>query len=197
MKNVIWVFGESATGKSTLINEILTDKNNIRTYLGLNSEKIDVIENTILSNIASFDDEANERFRKEKIKEKITDFLRSDNTVLLIKGQTNDMNDKYGNTLKEFAIHFPNLNKVIYLLEIDNLDLHYYRFVNKDWFQADKERYERIFTREWLPRAVEKHRKMVYSFEQYGFTILNIDSTNGFKMRGDRNLNGEGSNFRR
>lgn len=197
MKKVIWIFGESATGKSTLINAILSNKDNIRAYLGLNNEKIDVIQNTIQPNIASFDDEANERYRKELIKEKIVDFLQSENTVLLIKGQTNDMNDKYGNSLKEFALNYPDLNKEIYLLETDNLDLHYDRFIHKDWFQADKEKYEKIFTKEWLPEAVEKHRRMVYSFEQYGFIISNINSTDGFKLKGDRFFYGESSDFRR
>lgn len=197
MKSVIWVFGESATGKSTLINAILNNVNNIRSYLGLDNEKIDIVRETISSNLSAFDDKNNEKSRKEEIMEKIKDFLQSDSTILLIKGQSNDMNDIYGNTLKEFAFKYPNLTKEIYLLEIDDLDLHYDRFINKDWFQADKERYEKIFTKEWLPSAIAKHREIVYSFEQYGFTIVNIDSSNGFIMKGDKKFNGESSNFRR
>ena len=54
-----------------------------------------------------------------------------------------------------------------------------------------------MFTKEWLPGAVAKHREIVYSFLQYGFTIVNIDSTNGFVMKGDKSFNGESSNFRR
>lgn len=38
MRRVIWVFGESATGKSTLINEILNNENNIRLCLGLDNK---------------------------------------------------------------------------------------------------------------------------------------------------------------
>ena len=197
MKSVIWVFGESATGKSTLINAILNNENNIRSYLGLNNEKIEVIENTILSNVSSFDDEKNEQFRQETIIGKIEDFVQSDNTVLLIKGQTNDMDEKYGNTLKEFALKYSNLKKEIYLLEVNNIDEHYERFTNKDWFQADKSRYEKIFTKEWLPDAIKNHRERVYSFEQYGFTISNIDSTDGFVLKEDKYFNDESSKFKR
>ena len=51
------------------------------------------------------------------------------------------MNDKYGNTLKKFSFKYPNWARIIYLLEIDDLDLHYDRFTKKDWFQLDKEKY--------------------------------------------------------
>lgn len=188
MKKVIWVFGESATGKSTLINAILNNENDIKTSLELDSERIDVIKNTISLNLNAYDDENHESYRKKIIEEKIKEFLQSDNTVLLIKGQTNDMDDRYGNTLKQFALDYPNLDKEIYLLEVSDLDFHYQRFINKDWFKKDKTRYEKIFPKEWLPSAILNHREIVYSFKKYGFSILNIDSTNGFVVKKENDL---------
>lgn len=96
------------------------------------------------------------------------------------------MDEKYGNSLKEFALNFPELDKEIYLLEVDNLDLHFERFTNKDWFKEDRTRYEKMFTKEWLPNAVSRHREIVYSFQKYGFSILDIDSTEGFVIKGKK-----------
>lgn len=188
MKKVIWIFGESATGKLKLINDIVANENNIKLYLGLENEKIDIIKRTIESNLSSFDDKDNEEYRKKTIMKGIETFINNDSTILLIKGQSNDMNDKYGNTLKEFANAYPDLDKEIYLLEVDNIDLHYNRFINKDWFKKDEERYKKIFTKEWLPAAIENHRQVVYSYEKYGFTITDIDSTNGFVIKKSKDM---------
>ena len=184
MKKIIWVFGESATGKKTFIENIL-NKSNVELLSDLNlvEEKINVVQRTINKNISSFDDKENEKSRHQQIIENISNFINnSDDTVLLIKGQSNDMDNRYGNTLREVAMLFPEIEKEIYLLEVKDMDLLYNRIQNKDWFKVDFENYSKMFPREWIDGAVIRHREQVYSYQDLGYNITEIDSTNGYKM---------------
>jgi len=184
MKKIIWVFGESATGKKTFIENIL-NKSNVELLSDLNlvEDKINVVQRTINKNISSFDDKENEKSRHQQIIENISNFINnSDDTVLLIKGQSNDMDNRYGNTLREVAMLFPEIEKEIYLLEVKDMDLLYNRIQNKDWFKVDFENYSKMFPREWIDGAVIRHREQVYSYQDLGYNITEIDSTNGYKM---------------
>lgn len=201
MKKIIWIFGESATGKKTLIEALLNQSNNdIACQLGLENEKLKAIEKTIRNDFASFDDIANERSRHYQILDGIESFVTKDDfSVLLIKGQSNDMDERYGNTLKISASIHPEISREILLLSVYDHDILYDRIVNKDWFQADKKRYAKMFPREWLDKAVEQHRKNVYAYEELGYKITEIDSTYGYKIiQKEENENyGESSSFRR
>ena len=126
----------------------------------------------------------NEKIRKISIMKSIDGFISSDkSSILLIKGQCNDMDERYGNTLKECAISYPNIEKEIYLLEVSDMDLLYNRIINKSWFKEDEERYSKMFPRSWIDKAVIKHRKQVESYKIYGFNIITIDSTNDFSIK--------------
>ena len=123
MKKIIWIFGESATGKKTFIENILNGKLNILEDLELNDKRIDVVRRTIDKNLSSFDDISNEKFRHQTILQEIKDFIKNDNyNILLLKGQSNDMDERYGNTLKMCALLFPKIEKQIYLLEVKDMD---------------------------------------------------------------------------
>lgn len=184
MKKIIWVFGESATGKKTLIERLVNEPNcEISCALNLNNEKIKVLEATIANNVSSFNDEENEQIRHMTIMKEIKNFMEQDNqSILLIKGQSNDMDERYGNTLKQFALLYPEIEKEILLLEVKDLDILYERIMNKDWFLADKERYLKMFPRTWVDSAVQKHRQLVYSYESLGFNIKEIDTTNDYEL---------------
>lgn len=199
MKKIIWVFGESATGKKTLIEYLMNKpESELAIDLGLGNVKIDVVKQTITSNVASFDDKKNEQNRHIQITEKIKEFANTEEySVLLIKGQTNDMDEKYGNTLRTSALLHPELEREILLLEASNLDALYERIVNKDWFQADKEKYSEMFPREWLDKSVMKHREKVYSYETLGYEITEIDTTNGYKINKKEENYGQSSHFGR
>lgn len=192
MKKIIWIFGESATGKKTLILDLLHNPNSeIRKNLGLSKESISVAQCTIDENNASFDDSLNEKIRNNAIIKTIDEFIKSnESSVLLLKGQCNDMDERYGNTLKECAITYPNIAKEIFLLEVQDMDLLYNRIINKSWFKEDEERYKKLFPREWIDRAVIKHRKQVEDYGKYGFKITTIDSTNNYNIVGsERSIN--------
>ena len=190
MKKIIWIFGESGTGKLTLIKKILEKDPKILSDLGITTNKIIPCKTTVpelyKDNIkyASFDDKFSGMTRNTEILKEIMQFYYDDNDILLVKGQVNDMKIIYGDTLKTAASLYPDMEKEIYLLEISDLDLHYQRFTNKEWFKQDPEKYSSMFTREWLPDAVEEHRKQVLSYMKFGYDVSLIDSTNDFKYIG-------------
>jgi len=183
MKKVIWIFGESATGKKTLIENLLNNNSSIRSELGLQNKKIEVLKLTIEETNESFDDKNSEVIRNNRILNEVENFTKSDSDVLLIKGQANDMDDRYGNTLRTFAERFSQLDKEILLLEVEDLDLLYNRIINKSWFKEDEERYSKMFPRSWIDKAVVKHRKKVETYKDLGFKIIDIDSTNDFIIK--------------
>lgn len=184
MKKIIWIFGESATGKKTLIEYLMNNPNSeFAIQLGLGNERLSVVERTVSNNLSSFDDMNNEKNRHAQIIDSIKNFICGENySILLIKGQSNDMDERYGNTLKISALMYPEIEKEILLLDVQDHDALYTRIVNKDWFQTDKERYSKMFPREWLDKSVEKHKNTVYSYESLGYRITEIDSTNGYEI---------------
>lgn len=182
-KRVIWCFGESATGKETLIKNILKNQDNIQEIFGLDGLKIDVIDRTIMSNLSAFDDKNNEIMRQKVILEKLTEFSENACNILLIKGQTNDMDDRFGNTLHTAKEMFLNLEQEIWLLEVSDLDLHYERLLGKDWYCANKDKYEAMgWDKNWLARKVLEHRQKVLKCAKEGFEIKLIDSTKEYKI---------------
>lgn len=52
------------------------------------------------------------------------------------------------------CIIIPEIEKQIYLLEVKDMDLLYYRIQNKDWFKSNFEKYSSMFPREWIDDAV-------------------------------------------
>jgi len=184
MKKIVWIFGESATGKKTFVENIISNSNpELLCELGLADKKIDIVKRTIDKNLSSFDDLSNEKSRHQIILEEINNFINNDNfDVLLLKGQSNDMDIRYGNTLREVALLYPEIEKEIYLLEVKDMDLLYNRIQNKDWFKEDFKKYSCMFPREWIDSAVIRHREQVYSFSDFGYTITDIDSTNGYTI---------------
>ena len=200
IKKIIWIFGESATGKKTLIETIINNSNlHLLKELNLENKKIEVVKRTISKNLSSFNDKINEKTRHEQILASINDFVQSnDSSILLLKGQSNDMDDRYGNTLKTIALFYPEIDKEIYLLEVNDNDLLYSRIINKDWFKKNEEEYSKIFPRSWIDNAVIRHKEQVYSYVNLGYKITEIDSTNGYKLINKENKEyGQSSSIRR
>ena len=50
MKKIVWIYGQSATGKKTLINKILNHDSQAVNELGMNDFKIAACKNTIEDN---------------------------------------------------------------------------------------------------------------------------------------------------
>lgn len=183
-KKIIWVFGESGTGKKTLIENILSNKDNVRNLFDLNNYNIKAVLETILS----FEEEITQKIdRKKAILKGIDSFLSDTNDILLIKGQIDDLeyeenNSNKQNTFLESIKQCPNIEKEIYLLEIPNTDILYDRMTHKDWWQSNPEYYAN-----WLPRSkwdtkTEEQRNKLLPFLKYGIDLKVIDTTDGYKI---------------
>lgn len=182
MKRIVWIFGESATGKKTFIEGVINNSLDILEELDLKDKRIDFVKRTIVKDTSSFNDKKKELTRHEVILKEINNFINSNYDVLLLKGQSNDMDIRYGNTLEKAALLYPEIDKEIFLLEVKDMNLLYNRIINKEWFKDNYEKYSKLFPREWIDNAVIRHKEQVYKYIDLGYKITEIDSTNGYKL---------------
>lgn len=84
--------------KKTFIENILFNKNNIRNDFKLNNSKITALKRTILT---SQKDKKEKISRHDAILSVIQEFLNSNYDLLLIKGQTTDMEFELNNINKQ------------------------------------------------------------------------------------------------
>ena len=184
MKQVIRVFGESATGKKTFINYLLKQEDKtLLENLGLENKHLDVSNITILPSKEYAKEILSYQKRCERIFKDIVNFLENPGTdVLLIKGQHSDIDEEQANTLNLFMQKFPDLERIIYLLKVSNLDLLYQRITHKDWWKEAPQKYAERFPREWLDKSVENHEQMVLSYQKFGFQVTHIDTTHGYQI---------------
>lgn len=199
MKKIIWVFGQSATGKKTLINRMLKKDSKTLEELGINSQKIIACSNTIvddeeikpkIKDTFNYDDGNmqgdNEYFNRQIAQNRraciMTDclrFLYDDNDILLIKGQDNDIWPNRGDIVKYFLQQFlnnPNIEIEVFMLSVTSDEVWKRRIVNKEWFQNFKDK-ETVMQNMLMARKSMKHEKMVQdAFQVYNIPIINICS---------------------
>lgn len=201
MKKIIWVFGESATGKLTLINNLYNgDQNTVNTFnmndktiqtcnITLEDKNNDNYKTIIDTNI--YDDSLMEEdglyfnreealLRRKGIMHDVDEFINSDSDVLLIKGQINDMNIKRGNIINIFLDKYSNRSDIqieVYLLQVTDKELLRSRIESKPWFKefGNEEEQERLLNE--IPLKQEKHKEEVINcFSKYNVKISIIES---------------------
>ena len=207
MKKIIWIFGESATGKLTLINKLYNgDIETINTF-HMNNKKIQISEITLedrshdkyksIEEIDHYDDSLMEEdglyfnrenalLRRKGIMYDTENFLNSDASVLLIKGQINDMDFKRGNIVKYFLDKYANRKEIeVYVLQVTDQDELKNRIKSKPWFInfSNKEEKEKLLNE--IPTNQEEHKeKVINSFSNYDIPIKVIESlTNSYKLK--------------
>lgn len=221
MKKIVWVFGESATGKLTLINNLCNnDKDTLYTF-NMNNKKICVSEITLedrdhekyvdVKNIDDFDDTLLENdslyFNKQKelkrrscIMYDVDNFIKSDNDILLIKGQTNDMNIRRGNIVGNFLNKYyglDNLKIEVFVLQVTDEHELKKRLETKTWFKEMDDLIEKERLIKTIPLKQQKHKEeVINSFDNYDIPIYQIESLDGL-YRLDGVINGKSSSTRR
>ncbi|MBE6161338.1 MAG: hypothetical protein E7158_03880 [Firmicutes bacterium] len=221
MKKIIWIFGESATGKLTLINNLYnSDINTINTF-NMNNKKISISEITLedrnhdkYDNVVDMDyyddslieedglyfNKENALLRRKGIMYDIENFLNNDSDVLLIKGQVNDMNTKRGNIVGIFLDQYANRNDLeieVFILQVTDKDILKNRIESKPWFKEFTHQEEKDRLLSEIPIKQEKHKNDVIScFSSHSIPISIIESlNNSYRIEGV--INGKSSNIRR
>ena len=203
MKKIIWIFGESATGKLTLINNLYNNNPDTINTFKMNDKRISVSEITLedrphdkyinIVDTNNYDDSLMEEeglyFNKEKelLRRKgiiydTEEFINSDSDILLIKGQVNDMNIRRGNTIGNFLNKFMNRDDIeieVYILQVTDDNELRRRIETKPWFKemTNEEEKERLLSE--IPLKQEKHRNDVINvFSNYNVKVILVESLN-------------------
>lgn len=199
MKKIIWLFGQSATGKKTLINKLLSGDVKTLEDLNFQGKKIVACKNTIIDDKQvlptkpdnfTYDDKTlekdNEYFNQEKAKNRrsciMTDalsFLNSNNDILLIKGQDNDIWPHRGDIVKYFLSNFNNRDNVeinVYILMVENDEIWSQRIAKKEWFKNFPNQ-EEVMKNMLAERKSNKHEsRVVAAFKESNIPIYFVES---------------------
>ncbi len=199
MKKIIWIYGQSATGKKTLINKLLNGNAKALEELDLQNKHIVACQNTIVDDklvlpkmvdAFIYDDskmqEDNEYFNRDNAKNRracimtdTLDFLQSSADILLIKGQDNDIWTGRGDIVKYFLEKFANRDDLeieVYILMVENDEIWQQRITSKQWFQKFSNKAE-VMRNMLAERNTKKHERRVSAvFKDYNIPIYFIES---------------------
>ncbi len=201
MKKVIWIFGESATGKETLVNSLYNQNSEILNMFNLNNQRITYSKITIVDhdnedygeaiddNIYddSLMDQDNEYFSQAKAKRRrscimsdIKRFISDDNDVLLIKGQINDLRVNRGNIVDYYLKQYgdnPNIKTEVIILKVDDYNELRRRLECKSWFRKLTNEKEKQRLLEKTPINQQNHiEEVINSFKDYEIPVLVYES---------------------
>lgn len=200
MKKIIWIFGQSATGKKTLINKLLKHDESTLVDLGLSGSNIWSCEATInddkkitpkINDVFLYNDvnleKNNAYFNQRKAINRrsciMTDTVRfindKDADVLLIKGQDNDIWPNRGDIVKNFLWNFglQDIEIEVFILSVLDDEVWKKRIVSKKWFQDFKEK-DFIMKKMLMERKNKSHEKrVIQAFDAANIPIKIIDSS--------------------
>lgn len=198
-KKIIWVFGESATGKLTLINNLYNGDDNTLDTFSMKDKKIDVSEITLEDRIVintiedpniyddSLIEEENLYFNKEKTLKRrshimydVDKFIKSNNDILLIKGQVLDLNIKRGNIFVNFLNKYYGTNNIeieVFILHVNDQTELRKRIESKPWFKEmdNIEEKERLLS--VIPLKQEQHKNdVINALRNYDIPVYFVES---------------------
>lgn len=168
MNNIVWVFGNSASGKETFINALIEGKaEKVITDLNLSGNKIVKI-NSSIKYIGQYENDPITKNRVLIITE-AEEQLKNKDTTVLIKWQDVDAILK----LPEILFHkYPKSRHIITYLHVDP-DILWKRVNNKSWWKKGMTTKE-SFIKTW----VEDQKRYAEKLISKGFEIYIVDSTN-------------------
>lgn len=172
MNKIVWVMGESATGKSTFIKYAIDNPDcELLRLLGYsNSKIISVIDNKASS------------YERIRIKNTVIDLLSKETeAVILIKWQAVDsILLQYGDTLRKLAAETPEIPREIILLSVQS-DILYARVQKKSWWNNPNDPVS-YYTQERQNERIREIKDHAKELSELDFKIIEIDSTDGYKL---------------
>ena len=106
-------------------------------------------------------------------------FLNSNNDILLIKGQDNDIWPHRGDIVKYFLSNFASRDDVeidVYILMVENDEIWSQRIAKKEWFKNFSNK-EEVMKNMLSERKSNKHeRRVVASFKESNIPIYFVES---------------------
>ena len=215
MKKIVWVFGESATGKETLVNKLYNQDEEALNTFNMNNKKICyskitivdhdnedygvIVDNNIYDD--SLMDEDNIYFSRDRAKRRrsyimsdVENFINSDNDILLIKGQINDLRVNRGNTVDYFLKKYGNNSDIqieVIILKVEDVNELRKRIQSKSWFRKMNDETEKNKLLETIPFKQQVHiDEVINSFKNYNIELLIYDSLdNSYKLDGNDKRN--------
>lgn len=182
-----------------MINKLLSGDVKTLEDLNFQGKKIVACKNTIIDDKQvlpikpdnfTYDDKTlekdNEYFNQEKAKNRrsciMTDalsFLNSNNDILLIKGQDNDIWPHRGDIVKYFLSNFNNRDDVeidVYILMVENDEIWSQRIAKKEWFKNFSNK-EEVMKNMLAERKSNKHEsRVVAAFKESNIPIYFVES---------------------
>lgn len=175
MKNIVWVFGNSGSGKETFINSTIIGENFLVKNLGWENHLIKKIEESI-KYIGQYEDDPITKKRSEILPavEKIVDSTNTDSIVILLKWQDVDQMKRLPEKLHRNYTDY--VHTIIYLRA--NPDALWERVQQKSWWRD----VNTVDKHEYLTEWVRDQKAYAKELVQKGFLLHIIDSTNDYKI---------------
>lgn len=179
MKKVIWLFGRAGSGRKTFIDNITNLPEDIKTSLGIENTRISCVVEPYEERVGFSYVESQQR--KSTTYAHINHFLRGENDVLVLMGESVDYDETH-DLLNTISHEYPNIEKEIVLLCPKDLDVLYERLINSEWFNSNNKRTTDNYPREWLDISISHLRKQLRKYEDNGYRFIEIDTTNGYSI---------------
>jgi hypothetical protein len=170
MNNIIWIFGNSASGKETFINEAINKKlGNIFDTLGLSNSKLVKISAST-SYIGQYDGDPIVE-KRQLIIPQVDKAFKDKDVTALIKWQDVDEDSKIPKILYE---KYPNIRHIIFYLHVES-DILWNRVSRKQWWE-DGMASKKEFLVDWV-RDQKQYAKYLINqgFENYVLNSTNKD----------------------
>ena len=187
MKKIIWLFGQPAAGRKTLIRNVMMYNKDVLKTLDLDCKNIHVLElpfdrEYLPTNYHAIDN------RREKIKAGIKEFSEDDNDILMIYGEHPDFAYETISLLIKVAEVYPDIEREIYYLVPSDLKVLHERIKNTDWFKSNEKDNNYRYQFDWLTFAVDYYRKHLSEYEEYGYKFTEIDTLHGYEINKPKTL---------
>ena len=170
MNRIVWVMGESATGKATFIRYAAANPTGeLMRRLGYSGSKIIPIVESMTSG------------DRDEIVSAVLDLLgRETDAVFLIKWQAVDSICSQHDTLRKLASKTPGVPGEIILLSVES-DILYARVQRKCWWNDPALPYS-YYTQERQDENSAQIKNHAKELSGLGFKMIEIDSTEGYRL---------------